>query len=233
MSSIRACSTGGCHPSPIPARCGSQGGLGTVARVVGDAQEIYDQRIPVDDALAADRGPLQALSPGAAPAVHPRASRFRRGGPDRLSFDAVDRRRTRRAAARRRRARRPLRHELRAGVVAEIIEERCAGSATPSAATSPMPAASSPSITAIRPPGCMRSRSSSIARSTWTSAATSGSAVFRQARDRPRNAGRPARRRPARGAAAVSRGGGIIRRAKQMRKPPEKKGRSRLLAAQV
>src|SRR5246127_5581357 len=27
------------------------GGLGTVARVVGDAQEIYNQRIPVDDAL--------------------------------------------------------------------------------------------------------------------------------------------------------------------------------------
>src|SRR6202166_2283822 len=27
------------------------GGLGTVARVVGDAQEIYHQRIPVDDAL--------------------------------------------------------------------------------------------------------------------------------------------------------------------------------------
>jgi N-formylglutamate deformylase len=28
------------------------GGLGTVARVVGDAQEIYDHRIPVDDALS-------------------------------------------------------------------------------------------------------------------------------------------------------------------------------------
>jgi len=27
------------------------GGLGTVARVVGDAQEIYDQRLPVEDAL--------------------------------------------------------------------------------------------------------------------------------------------------------------------------------------
>jgi N-formylglutamate deformylase len=27
------------------------GGLGTVARVVGDAQEIYDQRLPIDDAL--------------------------------------------------------------------------------------------------------------------------------------------------------------------------------------
>jgi N-formylglutamate amidohydrolase len=28
------------------------GGLGTVARVVGDAQEIYDRRFPIDDALA-------------------------------------------------------------------------------------------------------------------------------------------------------------------------------------
>src|SRR5690348_3580237 len=32
------------------------GGLGTVARVVGDAQEIYDQRIPVDDALGRIEG---------------------------------------------------------------------------------------------------------------------------------------------------------------------------------
>jgi N-formylglutamate deformylase len=32
------------------------GGLGTVARVVGDAHEIYDQRIPVDDALARIEG---------------------------------------------------------------------------------------------------------------------------------------------------------------------------------
>jgi N-formylglutamate deformylase len=32
------------------------GGLGTVARVVGDAQEIYDRRIPVDDALARIEG---------------------------------------------------------------------------------------------------------------------------------------------------------------------------------
>jgi len=32
------------------------GGLGTVARVVGDAHEIYDQRIPVDQALARIEG---------------------------------------------------------------------------------------------------------------------------------------------------------------------------------
>ena len=89
------------------------GGLGTVARVVGDAQEIYDQRIPVDDALRRIERSLQALSPRAAPAVHPRAPRFRRGRADRLPLDAVDRRRQGRAAARRRRARRPLRHELR------------------------------------------------------------------------------------------------------------------------
>ena len=39
------------------------GGLGTVARVVGDAQEIYDQRIAVDEALRRIEEPLQALSP--------------------------------------------------------------------------------------------------------------------------------------------------------------------------
>ncbi len=32
------------------------GGLGTVARVVGDAQEIYHRRIPIDDALARIEG---------------------------------------------------------------------------------------------------------------------------------------------------------------------------------
>ena len=77
------------------------GGLGTVARVVGDAQEIYDQRISVDDALRAHREPVQALSPRAAAAVHPRAPRFRRRHADRLPFDAVDDRPQGRAAARR------------------------------------------------------------------------------------------------------------------------------------
>ena len=38
------------------------GGLGTVARVVGDAQEIYDQRIAGRRSAAADRRPLQTLS---------------------------------------------------------------------------------------------------------------------------------------------------------------------------
>ena len=154
------------------------GGLGTVARVVGDAQEIYGQRIPVDDAHPPDREPLQALSPRAAAAVHARPPRFRRRRADRLPFHAVDRRRQGRAPARRRRAGRPLRHELRRRRWRKRSRRRCARWATWSAATSPMPAASSPSTTAIRPPACMPSSSRSTARSTWTSGATSASASF-------------------------------------------------------
>ena len=62
---------------------------------------------------APHRGPLQALSPRAAPPAHPRAPRFRRRRAGRLPFDALDRRRQGRPAARRHRAGRPLRHELR------------------------------------------------------------------------------------------------------------------------
>ena len=120
-----------------------------------------------------DRESLQALSPRAAPAVHPRAPRVRRGDADRLPLDAVVHRPEGRAAARRRGARRPLRHELRRGGVGGRSRRRCASRAMRSAATSPMPAASSPSITAIRPRACTPSRSSSTARSTWTSAASS------------------------------------------------------------
>ena len=154
------------------------GGLGTVARVVGDAQEIYDRRIPIDDALRADREPVQALSPRAAPAVHPAASRFRRRHADRLPFDAVDCRAQGRAAAAGIRARRPLRHQLRRRGRGDRAKQTLRGWATRSAATSLMPAASSPSITAIRPPACTRSSSRSTARSIWTSGAIERIAGF-------------------------------------------------------
>ena len=126
----------------------------------------------------AHREALQALSPRAAAAVHPRASRFRRGDADRLPLHAVDRRRQGRAPARRRGAGRPLRHELRRRGRRRRSRRRCARRAMRSAATSPMPAASSPSTTAIRPPACMRSSSSSTARSTWTSGASSARRRF-------------------------------------------------------
>ena len=149
------------------------GGLGTVARVVGDAQEIYDQRHLGRRRAPPHRESLQALSPRAAPAVHPRAPRVRRRHADRLPFDAVVHRAEGRAAARRRGAGRPLRHELRRARCRRRSRRRCASSATRSAATSPTPAASSPSTTATRPRACMPSSSRSTARSTWTSAASS------------------------------------------------------------
>ena len=100
-----------------------------------------------------------------------RVHRDRCRRPDRLSFDAVDGR------AKDDRPRADIVLGDRYGtscvpIVAEVTDA-LRGLGYASAATSPMPAASSPSITATRPRGSIRSRSSSIARSTWTSAAMS------------------------------------------------------------
>ncbi len=59
-----------------------------------------------------------------------------------------------------------------AALLADMVEETMSFAvAIRSAATSPMPAASSPSITATRRADCTRSSSNSTARSTWTSGA--------------------------------------------------------------
>ena len=184
------------------------GGLGTVARVVGDAQEIYDQRISVGEALRRIDGLYKPYHRAAA-RVHAAAARFRRRHSGRLPFHAVDHRRPRRAAARRPRARRPLRHELRCRRRRDDRTVPCAASAIRSAATSPMPAASSPSTTAIRPPACMRSSSRSTARSIWTSGATSARASFAKLAGEFEHAGRSPCRDPDRGIAALPGGGGI------------------------
>ena len=68
------------------------GGLGTIPRVVGDGQEIYRERLSVDDGAGADRGAVQALSPRAAPADQQGASGVRHRDPGGLPFDAVGRR---------------------------------------------------------------------------------------------------------------------------------------------
>ena len=89
------------------------GGLGTVARVVGDAQEIYDQRISVDDALRR----IESLYKPYHRALRRLFTRVHRefgaADADRLPFHAVVHGSQGRAAARRRGAGRPLRHELR------------------------------------------------------------------------------------------------------------------------
>ncbi len=87
------------------------------------------------------------------------------------------------------RARRPLRHELRAGSRRRSRARADRRWATASAATSPMRAASSPSITATRKPACMRCSSSSTARSIWMSARASATAHFERVADRSQRAG--------------------------------------------
>ena len=78
------------------------GGLGTVARVVGDAQEIYGQRIPVDDAIRRIEG-LYKPYHRALRRLFTRVHRyFGSSRARRLPLDAFDRRLKGRASARRR-----------------------------------------------------------------------------------------------------------------------------------
>ena len=91
------------------------GGLGTVARVVGDAQEIYDQRIPVDDALQR----IESLYKPYHRALRRMFTRVHRDFGAAVLVDCHSMPSTagppRRAATAGIRARRPLRHQLRAG----------------------------------------------------------------------------------------------------------------------
>ena len=139
------------------------GGLGTIPRVVSDAANIYKGPLPVEEGLARIEriyrpyhDTLRRLLAqthvafGLAILIdcHSMPSNIR-GGPS--------------ARPARFRARRPLRRELHAGADRLRRRRRCSGSATRSAATSPMPAASSPSITDGRRAACMRCRSRSTA----------------------------------------------------------------------
>ena len=173
-NSIRACSPAGCRPSPIPARCGWPAGSAPSPAWSATRRRSIDERLAGRRGAAADRerstSPITARCGGCSCGAH-RDIRHRRAG--RLPFDAVD------APAPRTSGRAPT---WSSAIVTARAARRgrrngrghaASGSAIRSAATSPMPAASSPSTTAIRPPGCTRSRSRSTARSTWTSGAAS------------------------------------------------------------
>ena len=106
------------------------GGLGTVARVVGDAQEIYDRRISVNDALRR----IESLYKPYHRALRRLFTRVHRDfGAATLidchSMPSTHGRRQGRTAARRRGARRPLRHELRRPRSRKRSKTRCARSA--------------------------------------------------------------------------------------------------------
>ena len=89
------------------------GGLGTVARVVGDAQEIYGQRIPVDDAIRRIEGLYKPYHR----ALRRLFTRVHRDFGAAVLIDCHSMPSAAglqgRASARRRGAGRPLRHELR------------------------------------------------------------------------------------------------------------------------
>ena len=89
------------------------GGLGTIPRVVGDGQEIYRERLNVDDALARIEALYKPYHRALRRLINKAHQAFGTVIAGRLPLDAVDRRVARRAAAARRRDRRPLRHELR------------------------------------------------------------------------------------------------------------------------
>ena len=152
-------------------------GLGTIARVVADAKEIYADPARPRRGDGADRGLLRALSPCPARTGRGDGLALRCLPPHRRPFDAVAEshrraddgpRRAGRRATGALRARRPARRVLLAGRHAGRPRRPRPAAAISSAATRPMPAATSPSITAGRTRACTSFRSRSTAASTWT-----------------------------------------------------------------
>ena len=90
------------------------GGLGTIPRVVGDGQEIYRERLWVDDALARIEALYKPYHRALRRLINKAHQAFGDGDRGGLPLDALDRRFARRAAAAGRGDRRPLRHQLRA-----------------------------------------------------------------------------------------------------------------------
>ena len=141
------------------------GGLGTVARVVGEAQEIYGRRLPVDDALQR----IETLYKPYHRALRALITRTQRAFERAILIDCHSMPSTPVGLPTSGRARMSSSGDRYgtscAPQLTDLVETHVARARLCGAvATSPMPAASSPSITAIRPPGCMRCRSRSTAR---------------------------------------------------------------------
>ena len=158
------------------------GGLGTIPRIVADGQEIYPARLPVDEALRRIEWLYKPYHRMLRQLVQAHGADFRPRHPDRLPFDALEQR----EPGRRRKADIVLGDRYGtscAGILTDLVEARLRGAAAiRSSATSPMRAASSPSITASRRSGAMRCRSRSTARSTWTSGRSRRSRLRRPCR---------------------------------------------------
>ena len=143
------------------------GGLGTIPRVVGDGQEIYRERLSVDDALAR----IEALYKPYHRALRRLINKAHQAFGtvvvvDCHSMPSIGVSRDE-----------PLRPDVVigdrygtscAGLLPDMVEETMRRLGYSVGRSSPMPAVSSPSITAIRHPDCTPSSSNSTAGSTWT-----------------------------------------------------------------
>ena len=165
------------------------GGLGTIARVVGDAQEIYGQRIPVDHAIRR----IETLYKPYHRALRRLFTRIHRDFGVAVLIDCHSMPSTAGSKYQPRAERgfgRPLRNKLRTGGGRNDRDDVARARAIRSAVTSLTPAALSPSITAIRPPVCMPCSLNLTAHYTWTSGVTNARREFRAARCRPGDFGR-------------------------------------------
>ena len=207
-NSIRGCSQGGCRASPIPARCGSpavsapfRAWSATARRSIASGFRSTMRSARIEALYKPYHRALRRLINKAHQAFgtvilvdcHSMPSiGVSRDEPRRPDMVIGDRYGTSCA---------PL--------LPDMVEETMARWAIRSAATSPMPAASSPSITAIRPADCTPSSSNSTARSTWTSGGANAAPRFAQVIADFASAGRRAGRGSARRSRPVPGRGGV------------------------
>ena len=163
----------GCRPSPTPARCASPAGSARSPRIVGDAQEIYARPPAGRGGAAPHRGLYKPYHRDAAPARSTAriAASARRA--DRLPLDAVAQRRPATTAPGRHRARRPLRHQLRAGAHRPASTATLRGRGYAVARNKPYAGGFITEHYGEPAPASMRCRSRSTAPSTWTSGSLS------------------------------------------------------------
>ena len=173
-SSTRACSRAGCRPSPTPARCGSPAGSARSPASSAMRRRSTPGACRSTRRCGGSRA-LQALSRRAATGCSSDACA---GSASAVLIDchsmpsASSARDDGRAG--RLRARRPLRHELRAGDLADVVEATLRGRGYAVARNKPY--AGGFITEHYGDPGrrtCTPSRSRSTARSTWTSGAMS------------------------------------------------------------
>ena len=187
-------------------------GLGVIPRVVGDGRPIMQRKLTLAEAQRRINDYWHPYHERLRALIAESRARFGIGDPLRLPLDAA-RGAERRAAVRRPPsrggARRPLRRRLRPladrGGRGGLRRAR----ASPSPATPPSPAATSPRPTAGRTRACTRCRSRSTARSTWT---RRGSSAGRSSTPSPRRSPGWCRSSPALGPRPLLGRGGMSKK---------------------